>query len=82
MTRKKWTTKPQEEWLKKRNGQFAKAELDKECKSFYQDVLTAWLKQWPIPESTAAEINEAGSEEEAIKIKTESQEKVKSHLLA
>ena len=78
MTRRKWTTEAQEDWLKARIGQFSDVEKTKECRTWFQEILASWLETWPNPSPMGSEITEAGSEEKAIKIKVDLQDKVKT----
>jgi len=76
MTRKKWTSKEQEAWLKARCKAFAEAEINDTTKAFYQDTLDRWLEVWPNPEPTPAEIQAAGGLESAVKAKAKWQDNV------
>ena len=67
MTRKKWTTPDQENWLRARCEAFAKAEVNNERKAFYKELLKCWLEKWPNPDPSLEQIQEAGGEEQAIK---------------
>jgi hypothetical protein len=77
MTRRKWTTAAQEEWLKGRSNEFALAEANNDQKTFFSKVITEWLEIWQYPEPTAEDIANAGSTEEAIQKKRVWQDKVK-----
>ena len=69
MTRKKWTNAAQLAWLQERCAAFAEAEANDTCKEFFQGVFADWLKLWP----NTAEIDEAGSKENAVKAKDKDQ---------
>jgi len=79
MTRKTWTSKEQEAWLKARCKDFAKAETDNTTKEFYQDTLRSWYEAWPIAEPTPSETQEAGGLESAVKAKAKWQDTVSAH---
>lgn len=55
MTRK-WTTEPQEAWLKKQFPVFLQADTPAMKKKFLTEVYTAWQKKWPDPAPTRDEL--------------------------
>jgi len=66
MTRRKWTTHQQEEWLKSHLGGFSAAQVNKTTsKEFFPEVLKEWRKAWPTPGPTEEEITREGSVEKA-----------------
>ena len=66
MTRRKWTTPNQEEWLKSRLARFTDAQVNKTTtKEFFPEILKDWRKAWPCSEPTTEEITQAGSAEKA-----------------
>jgi len=69
MTQKSWTTPEQAEWLKAHCKNFAEAEANNSTKAFYDEIYVSWLKAWPNPEPTAAEVEAAGGQEQAVKKK-------------
>jgi len=76
MTRKTWTTKPQEAWLKAQSSSFAAAEEANTRKAFFEKVIVAWRKEWPDPEPTEVEILKAGNYEKAVTFKHRQQDTV------
>lgn len=78
MTRKKWTTSDQEDWLHARFQDYVGADAENKRSGFYRDVLAGWQEKWPHDEPNAAEIEEAGGVERAVKKKTDWQYKVSS----
>lgn len=74
MTRRKWTSADQEEWLKARIARFSDAQVNKTTtKEFFPEILKEWREAWPCPGPTPVEIAQAGSVEKAIQ-KRRSQE--------
>ena len=73
MTRRKWTTPDQEEWLKSRLAGFSDAQVNKiTTKEFFPVVFKEWRKSWPTPDPSPEEITDAGSVEKGtVKKKTE-----------
>jgi hypothetical protein len=72
MTRRKWTTTKQEDWLKERLANFSDAQVNKTSKEFFPMVLKEWRTVWPTPDATPEEVTQAGSIEKAAqKKKTE-----------
>jgi hypothetical protein len=66
MTRRKWTTTDQEEWLKSYLAGFSDAQANKTTsKEFYPAILKEWRKAWPTPDPTLEEITQAGNAEKA-----------------
>jgi len=77
MTRKKWTTPEQEDWLKAHCKGFAEAEETNATRTFYQTIVSSWLEKWPNPAPTETEIQEAGELQQATKDIFDCQEKVR-----
>ena len=72
MTRRKWTTTNQEEWLKTRLARFSDAQATKTTKDFFPAILKEWRVAWPCPGPSPEEITEAGNVEKAtLKKRTE-----------
>jgi hypothetical protein len=68
MTRRKWTTTEQEEWLKSHLAGFGDAQSNKTTsKIFFPMVLKEWKTKWLTPDPTAEEITQAGNVEKATK---------------
>lgn len=66
MTRQKWTTANQEEWLKSHISKFSDAQVNKTTtKEFFPELLKEWRDAWPCPGPTPEEIAQAGSIEKA-----------------
>ena len=76
MTRRKWTTTEQEEWLKSQLAEFGEAQAKKTSKTFFPMVLKEWKTQWPTPDPTAEEITRAGNVEKATNKKRADEENV------
>ena len=80
MTRRKWTTDEQEEWLDERKADFMEANQRKAAaKDFFPTVCRDFHTKWPVPSVTEGEIKEAGSTELATKRKREACDKVRVH---
>jgi hypothetical protein len=77
MTRRKWTTADQEEWLKSRLAGFSDAQVNKTTKEFFPVVFKEWRKPWPTPDPTPEEITEAGNIEKATLKKKNDEEAVR-----
>ena len=78
MTRRKWTTTEQEDWLKTHLTDFGDAQAKKTTsKIFFPMVLKAWKAKWPTPDPTAEEITQAGSSEKATQKKRAEEENVR-----
>jgi hypothetical protein len=73
MTRRKWTSSDQEEWLKSRLAGFSDAQVNKTTtREFFPAVFKEWRKAWATPDPSPEEITEAGNIEKAtVKKKTE-----------
>ena len=66
MTRRKWTSGNQEEWLKSRIARFINVQVNKTTtKEFFPEILKEWREAWPCPGPTLEEIAQAGSVEKA-----------------
>jgi hypothetical protein len=77
MTRRKWTTTDQEEWLKSRLAGFSNAQVNKvTSKEFFPAVFKEWRKAWPTPGPTPEEITEAGNVEKAAQKKRAEEDSV------
>ena len=60
MTRRKWTTDEQEEWLDERKADFMEANQRKAAaKDFFPTVCRDFRTKWPVPSVTEGEIKEA-----------------------
>ena len=62
MTRKKWTTKEQEDWLAERLPSFVQAQKDKTSSGFFPPIYDDFNKRWPCPTPTQEEIAAAGGD--------------------
>ncbi|KIJ94642.1 hypothetical protein K443DRAFT_134674 [Laccaria amethystina LaAM-08-1] len=66
MTRRKWTTSDQEEWLKSRLSDFSDAQANKTTsKEFFPAILKDWRNAWPTATPTPEEVTKAGNVEKA-----------------
>lgn len=66
MTRRKWTSPDQEEWLKSRIAKFTDAQVNKTTtKEFFPEIFKEWREEWPCPGPSPEEIAQAGSVEKA-----------------
>ena len=66
MTRCKWTSGDQEEWLKSHIPRFSDAQVNKTTtKEIFPEILKEWREAWPCPGPTPEEIAQAGSVEKA-----------------
>ena len=66
MTRHKWTTPDQEDWLKSHLAGFGDAQVNKTTsKDFFSVIFKEWRKAWPTPDPTPEEITESGNMEKA-----------------
>jgi len=66
MTRCKWTTADQEEWLKSRLPDFGNAQVNKTTsKEFFPAVLKDWRNAWPTPTPSPDEVTKAGNVKKA-----------------
>ena len=84
MTRRKWTTSDQEEWLKTRLPEFSDAQANKTTsKEFFPTVLRDWRNLWPTPTPTPEEVTQAGNVEKATQKKKADEDTVhqSSHCL-
>jgi hypothetical protein len=78
MTRRKWTTPDQEEWLKSRIAGFSDVQVNKTTsKDFFPVVFKEWRKPWPTPDPTPEEITDAGNIEKATLKKKNEEEAVR-----
>jgi hypothetical protein len=78
MTRRKWTTTDQEEWLKLRLAGFSDAQVNKTTsKEFFPAVFKEWRNTWPIPSPTPEEITKAGNAEKATQKKRAEEDAVR-----
>jgi len=78
MTRRKWTTAKQEDWLKARLAEFGNAQANKTTsKEFFPMVLKEWRDTWPTPDATQEEVAQAGSVEKATKKKRAEEDTVR-----
>lgn len=70
MTRQKWTTEEQGDWLKGQLAAFVDSQVNKTTTTtFFPHVIKEWRKQWPLGEPTANEVAGATSLEDTIKKK-------------
>lgn len=66
MTRRKWMTPEQEDWLKTRLAEFSDAHVNKTTtKEFFPAVFKDWRKCWVTPDPSQEEITEAGNVKKA-----------------
>jgi hypothetical protein len=78
MTRRKWTTPNQEEWLKSHLPGFLDAHANKSTsKKFFPATFKAWRKSWPTPDPTPEEITQAGNVEKATQKKRAEEDAVR-----
>ena len=78
MTRRKWTTPDQEEWLRSHLAGFSDAQVNKTTsKEFFPLVFKERRKSWPTPDPSLEEITEEGSIEKAKLIKRNEEEAVR-----
>jgi hypothetical protein len=83
MTRRKWTTEKQEEWLKARLAKFSDAQASKTTtKDFFPAVLKEWRVAWPCLDPTPEEVQQAGSIEKATQKKRSNENAVRCLPLA
>jgi hypothetical protein len=77
MTRRKWTTPEQEEWMKSRLAGFCNAQVNKTTsKDFFPIVFKEWRRTWATPDPTPEEISEVGSVKKATQKKKKEEEAV------
>ena len=77
MTRWKWTTDEQEEWLEQRKPAFLEANQKKTAvKDFFPTVVEEFCQKWPVPPVKEQEIADAGSVELAKRVKQNKYDKV------
>jgi hypothetical protein len=78
MTRKRWTTDSQEEWLKARIAAFLEAHQKKTVsKDFFPIVMKEFRDQWPVPPLTTEETAAEPTVEQAMKIKRQKYDQVR-----
>lgn len=78
MTRKRWTTDRQEEWLKARIDAFLKAhQKNTLTKEFFPLVVKEFRDQWPVPPLTAEETDAAPIAEQGLKAKRKKYDQVR-----
>ena len=78
MTRRKWTTPDQEDFLKSHLAGFGDAQVNKTTsKEFFPVIYKEWRKVWPTPNPTPEEITEAGNIEKATLKKKNEEEAVR-----
>jgi len=79
MTGRKWTSEPQEVWLKKQFPMFMQADTPQMKKKFLVDIYTAWQTKWPNPAPTNGELTAAGNDlTAAMAVKRAAKDKVSS----
>ena len=77
MTRHKWTTTEQEDWLKFHLADFGDAQAKKTTsKIFFPMVVKEWKTKWPTPNPTVEEIMRAGNSKKATQRKRADEENV------
>lgn len=82
MTRQKWTTKEQEEWLEERKSAFLEANQQRSAaKDYFPTIVKDFREKWPVMPVTQEEIQKAGSVELAERFKRERYDKVNSRML-
>ena len=80
MTRRKWTSDEQEDWLKAWLSSFMEAQAKRTTTSeFFPKTLAEWRKAWPVPEPTADELAKANNVEDALKKKRSRDEDVRQY---
>jgi hypothetical protein len=62
MTGRKWTTLPQEAWLKNQFPTFLQSDAGAMKKKFFTEVYIAWQKKWPDPVPTEEELKASGDD--------------------
>jgi hypothetical protein len=78
MTRRKWTTDAQGDWLASHLDAFKEALSKKTtAKEFFPKIIKSWLEAWPIPEPTPEEVAKAKNLEDLIKKKKNIEENVR-----
>ena len=78
MTRQKWTTTDQEEWLKARLARFSDAQANKTTsKDFFPAIFREWRSEWPTPDPTPEETTQAGNVEKATRKKRADEDAVR-----
>lgn len=77
MTRRKWTTPEQGDWLREHLSAFVEAQTGKTTATvFFPQVIKEWQKKWPTEDPTPEEMAEAPNLDTAIKQKKEKEEEV------
>ena len=81
MTRQKWTTKEQEDWLEERKPAFLLANQQKNAaKTFFPTIIKEFREKWPVMPVTQEEIDNAGTLELAERAKRERYDKVNTRM--
>lgn len=65
MTRRKWTTPNQEEWLKSHLADFSNAQANRTTSEFFAPIFKEWRNAWPTPDPTPDDIRQSGNVEKA-----------------
>ncbi|KDR76585.1 hypothetical protein GALMADRAFT_66873 [Galerina marginata CBS 339.88] len=75
MTRRKWTTPEQGDWLKEQLSAFVEAQTTKTtATTFFPQVIKDWRQKWPTEAPTAKEIADAPNLDAAIKQKKDKED--------
>lgn len=78
MTRRKWTTDEQGEWLNKQLDKFTASMAKKTTSTeFFPQVLKEWHQKWPVPNTTPEEIAAAKNADDAMKKKRNKDDSVR-----
>lgn len=82
MTRRKWTTSAQGEWLQGHLEAFMAAQTTKKTTTeFFPQILKEWHQAWPVPDATPEEISKAKNAEDAMKKKRNDCDNVRQYVL-
>lgn len=79
MTRRKWTTDVQGNWLATHLDAFAEAQSKKTTKDFFQKIIKEWHEAFPVPDPTPEEVTKGKNREEIIKKKKNKEENVREY---
>jgi len=78
MTRRKWTTDEQADWLSKQLDKFTASHAKKTMSTeFFPQVLKEWHQKWPVPNATPQEIAGAKNADDAMKKKRDKDDNVR-----
>lgn len=79
MTRRKWTTDAQGNWLAGHLDTFVAALSNKTTRDFFPKIIKDWHEAWPVPDPTPEEVAKAKNIEDAIKKKKNKEEIVSQY---